>query len=73
MIMKRHTTEEIGVHRADEMARDGKSQRELARRLHELEVENTRLRLLLIELILEKDRLEEQLFIPNRNLLKQAR
>ena len=112
--MKRHTPEEIGakLHQADEMAREGKVQEEIARalgisvmtyhrwrklrhslpgrhtgrhsrgvadqdrlkRLHELELENSRLRHLVIDLILEKARLEEQLSMhPDQNLLKLAR
>jgi hypothetical protein len=72
--MKQHTAEEIRVklHQADEMARN-KFQREIARRVHELELENSRLRYLVIDLILEKARLEKQLSThPNQNLIKQA-
>jgi hypothetical protein len=80
--MKRHPTEETGAKLHQEKYHRGRKLRpglhtkrhapdvaDLKKRLHELELENRRLRLLIIDLILEKDRLEEH---PNRNLLKQA-
>jgi putative transposase len=103
--MKIHTDEEIVVklHQADEMARGGKFQQEIAhalgisvmtyhrwrklqhteghgpdvdrlKHLHEVELENSRLRQLVIDLALENVGLEEQLSARlNQNLLKLAR
>jgi putative transposase len=110
---KRHTAEEIGVklHQAEEMAREGKFQGEIARalgisvmtyhrwrkarqslpavstrrsvnvaeedslaRLGELELENSRLRRVVTDLLLEKVKLEEELSVrSDRNLTKQTR
>jgi hypothetical protein len=119
MSKKRHTAQEIGVklHQAEEMAREGKFQGEIARalgisvmtyhrwrkaqqslpagptlvpsaighsvnlvedddlaRLRDLELENSRLRRLVTDLLLEKVKLEEDLLVRrDRNRMKQAR
>jgi putative transposase len=110
---KRYTVEEIGVklREAEEMAREGKLQGEIARtlgisvmtyhrwrkarqsppavsmrrsvnfaqedslaHLGELELENSRLRRLVTDLLLEKVKLDEELSVGrNRNLTKQTR
>jgi putative transposase len=117
MRRKRHSAEEIGLklHQAEEMAREGKFQGEIARalgvsvmtyhrwrksqqslprvptaitsetgdsldfdegdslsRLGDLELENSRLRRLVTDLLLEKMKLEEELSM-RRNPAKQAR
>jgi putative transposase len=44
------------------------------KRLHEVQLENSRLRHIVTDLLLEKVRLEEELStLPGRNLIKQAR